>query len=163
MVIGTFGVGTNAASSARQNLDRLFAFDAVSSIVFGALALTIPHFLVEKFFLANDNRNDYNHSVHEVVRLYACLRLACGWMLWNIRRVDDGMLRRQVCEGLLVCYVLQALTVLRAQFTDRRTFILNWIAIVILVGLSIAYGTFRFRKGGNLIKIYELPTSTTLQ
>lgn len=168
-IMMTAGGGSNSAtSSARLALDQLFAFDAIASMGFGVIALIIPHFLVEKLFLSSTNEKDgnytgYNHSVHEMVRLYACLRLACGWMLWNIRQVDDGMFRRHVCEGLLVCYVLQALTVLRAQFTDRRTIILNWIAIIILLLLSAAYGSFRFRKGGNLIKIYELPTSSALR
>ena len=147
-----------ATSSARVALDRLFAFDAIASIAFGVIALVIPHFLAEKLFLSTDHQNTtigYNHSVHEVVRLYACLRIACGWILWNIRYVDDGLFRRHVCEGLLVCYILQAITVIRAQLTDRRTILLNYIAILILLALATAYGSFRFQKGGNLIKIYE--------
>jgi hypothetical protein len=95
-------------------------------------------------------------------RLYGCLRLACGWILWHIRQVDDGRFRRHVCEALSVCYLLQALAVTRAQFTDRHVLI-NWIAIVLLLALAIAYGSFRFGKGGNLIKIYELPTASALQ
>ena len=61
-----------------------------------------------------------------------------------------------------MCYVLQALAVLRAQFTDRHS-IINWIAIIVLSILAAAYGSFRFRKGGNLIKIYELPTAANLR
>ena len=94
--------------------------------------------------------------------LYGCLRVACGWILWHVRSVDDGRFRRSVCEALCFCYVLQALAVMRAQFTDRHT-VLNWVAILILTILSAAYGSFRFRRGGNLIKIYELPSSTILQ
>lgn len=94
--------------------------------------------------------------------LYGCLRLACGWILWHVRAVDDGRFRRSVCEALCVCYIIQALSVMRAQFTDQHT-VVNWLAIIILIILSIAYGSFRFRKGGNLIKIYELPTSGNLQ
>lgn len=93
-------------------------------------------------------------------RLYGCLRLACGWILWHIRFVDDGMFRRHVCEALFVCYMLQALAVIRAQFTDRHVLI-NWVAIILLIGMSFLYGSFRFGKGGNLIKIYELPTGAS--
>jgi hypothetical protein len=89
--------------------------------------------------------------------LYGCLRLACGWILWHVRAVDDGRFRKHVCEALAVCYSLQALAVLRAQFTDRNAYI-NWFAIVLLTIMAMAYGSFRFRKGGNIIKIYELPT-----
>ena len=92
-------------------------------------------------------------------RLYGCLRLACGWILWHVRNVDDGRFRKHTCEALFVCYVLQAVAVLRAQFTDRHTWI-NWVAIALLLSLSLAYATFRFGKGGNLIKIYELPTGS---
>jgi hypothetical protein len=35
----------------------------------------------------------------------------------------------------------------------------NWVAIVVLLALAAYYASFRFGKGGNLIKIYELPTS----
>ena len=94
-------------------------------------------------------------------RLYGCLRLACGWILWHARPVDDGRFRKHICEALLVCYSLQALAVLRAQFTDRHTLV-NWIAIILLTSLAAAYGQFRFGKGGNSIKVYELPTGSNL-
>jgi hypothetical protein len=180
----------------RVQLDRLFAFDAAISVVFGLLALLAPHGIISKI------GGGYNHSVHETLRfvfhlfllcthslsvslslertsvsvssasfislprvlyrLYGCLRLACGWILWHVRPVDDGRFRKHICEALFVCYVLQALAVIRAQFTDRRYSIINWIAIALLMMLASAYGSFRFRKGGNLIKIYELPTSANL-
>lgn len=168
----SFATGSNfqVISSSRQALDRLFTLDAIASMIFGVVALLMPHFLVEKLFLSSSlsptneqHGTNYNHSVHEMVRLYACLRVACGWILWNVRRVDDGILRKHICEGLLVCYILQTITVLRAQLTDRKTVIVNWIAIFVLLLLSIAYGSFRFAKHGNLIKVYELPTSSILR
>ena len=73
-----------------------------------------------------------------------------------------GIFRRHVCEALFCCYILQALATMRAQFTGEHVLI-NWIAIVILLALSFAYGSFRFGKGGNLIKVYELPTASTLR
>jgi len=51
---------------------------------------------------------------------------------------------------------------MRAQFTDRHSLI-NWMVIVLMSIMALAYGSFRFRKGGNLIKIYELPTGGNLQ
>jgi hypothetical protein len=94
--------------------------------------------------------------------LYGCLRLACGWIIWHARPVDDGRFRKHICEALFVCYVLQAMAVMRAQFTGRQS-VINWIAIVLLSIMATAYGSFRFRKGGNLIKIYELPTGGNLR
>lgn len=142
---------------AREQLDRLFSFDACFSLVFGTISLLAPHGIITKF-----SGGEYNHSVHETLRLYGCLRLACGWILWHARAVDDGRFRKHICEALFVCYTLQALAVIRAQFTDQHTFI-NWIAIISLFILAFAYGSFRFRKGGNLIKIYELPTGGNLR
>ena len=81
-----------------------------------------------------------------------------GWIIFHIRSVDDGRSRRSVCESLCVCYMLQALVVLRAQFTDRKNTI-NWIAIVLLLAIGTCYGRFRFGKGGGMIKVYELPIS----
>ncbi|KAG7374106.1 hypothetical protein IV203_013201 [Nitzschia inconspicua] len=141
--------------SPREQLDRLFACDAAFSLVFGLLALLAPHGVLSKI------AGGYNHSVHEAFRLYGCLRLSCGWIVWHARPVDDGRFRKHVCEALFVCYVLQTLAVIRAQFTDRYSTI-NWIAIILLSILAAAYGSFRFRKGGNLIKIYELPTGANL-
>jgi len=77
----------------------------------------------------------------------------------HLRCVDDGKFRRTVCESLCACYALQSLAVLRAQFTDRAN-IINWIAIIVLIGVGSCYGRFRFGKGGELIKVYELPMST---
>lgn len=145
----------------REQLDRLFAVDAGFSVVFGTLALLTPHGIIQHLA----GRGGYNHSVHETLRLYGCLRLACGWILWHARPVDDGRFRKHICEALFVCYVLQALAVIRAQLTDggRQHSFINWIAIVLLTLLATAYGSFRFRRGGNLIKIYELPTGSNLR
>ena len=96
-------------------------------------------------------------------RLYGCLRLACGWILWHARAVDDGRFRKRTCEALFVCYTLQVLAVFRAQFTDDQPSYTNWISMILLAILAAAYGSFRFRKGGNLIKIYELPTGSNMQ
>lgn len=139
--------------SARQGLDRLFVVDAVTSVAFGVLSLLAPHGLVTRI-----SGGEYNHAAHEAARLYGCLRIAMGWIVLHMRTVDDGKFRRSVCEGLCACYTLQALAVLRAQFTDRTTW-LNWVAMVVLLALAGSYGRFRFGKGGELIKIYELPST----
>ena len=93
-------------------------------------------------------------------RLYGCLRIAMGWIIFHIRSVDDGRFRRSVCEALFVCYLLQAIAVLRAQFTDRRN-MFNWVAICLLSLIGFCYGRFRFGRGGNMIKVYELPQNNT--
>jgi hypothetical protein len=44
-------------------LDQLYAADAVLSLVFGVVALTIPH-----IFIARLAGGSYNHAVHETLR-----------------------------------------------------------------------------------------------
>ena len=48
--------------SPREQLDRLFAFDATFSVIFGSLALLAPHGVVSTI------AGSYNHSVHETLR-----------------------------------------------------------------------------------------------
>ena len=50
-------------NSAREQLDRLFAFDAGASFVFGILALLAPHGV-----LTFVNGGLYSHGVHETLR-----------------------------------------------------------------------------------------------
>mmetsp|Transcript_2651 Transcript_2651/g.3904 ORF Transcript_2651/g.3904 Transcript_2651/m.3904 type:complete len:148 (-) Transcript_2651:674-1117(-) len=134
----------------RRHLDFLLLFDAISSFLFGTVALVTPHGLLQRIV-----GGVYNHDAHEILRLYGCLRIAMGWVIFHIRSVDDGRFRRSVCEALFFCYLLQAAAVLRAQFTDRKN-AMNWFAIILLTVVGSCYGRFRFGKGGNMIKIYEL-------
>jgi len=138
----------------RKRLDYLFLFDASLSVAFGLACLIAPHTFIAAISGA------YNHNTHETLRLYACLRIAVGWILFNVRSLDDGRFRRSVCEALCACYALQTIVVLRAQFTDRRNWI-NWLSILLFVSVGTLYFRFRFGKSGDLIKIYELPTSSS--
>ncbi len=96
----------------RRQLDNLFLLDATASLVLGGISLLAPHGFIQAL------SGGYNHNTHEALRLYGCLRIAVGWILFNVRSVDDGRFRRSVCEALCACYALQSIAVLRAQFTD---------------------------------------------
>jgi hypothetical protein len=54
---------TTSYSSTRLHLDRLLAADAVLSVVFGVLALTMSHRTFQDL-----TGGSYHHAVHEVVR-----------------------------------------------------------------------------------------------
>eukprot|EP00956_Cyclotella_meneghiniana_P009595 scaffold13236_cov82-Cyclotella_meneghiniana.AAC.8 len=97
------------------------------------------------------------HASYSFISVWSYRFAVTSWIVAEDRRaVDDGRFRRNVCEALFFCYVLQAIAVLRAQFTDRSTAV-NWIAITLLSLMGFGYGRFRFGKGGDLIKVYELP------
>ena len=54
--------------SNRELLDKLFAADAVISMMFGIITLITPH-----VFIAELAGGSYNHSVHEALRyIYTC-------------------------------------------------------------------------------------------
>ena len=145
----------------RHTLDALFCIDAALSVISGLLLTFTPHRVLLLSTVAS--AATYSHPTHEALRLYGCLRLAVGWILLKIRHVDDGRFRRGVTEALCFSYILQSLVVLRAQLTadadaDAGGWI-NWLAFLVLAGIAAGYGTFRFGRGGRLIKVYELPTS----
>ena len=53
-----------SSSSPREQLDRLFAFDAIFSVIFGTLSLLAPHGIISWM----SGAAGYNHSVHETLR-----------------------------------------------------------------------------------------------
>jgi hypothetical protein len=51
------------SSTAREQLDRLFAIDSGASITFGILSLLAPHGVLKEL-----GGGFYNHDVHEILR-----------------------------------------------------------------------------------------------
>jgi hypothetical protein len=83
------------------------------------------------------------------------LTLAQGWLVWRTRLVSDALVRRTFCQAYCICFSLQALALVRAQFSapDSHS-MLHWINILVLGGLGAAYGYFLAFK---TIKAFELP------
>lgn len=134
----------------RRQLDRLFAVHMVIAVVTGALCFLTPHSLMAPM-LGDAN----SHLAHEFVRLYGALTLAQGWMVWRTRLVSDALIRRTFCQAYCICFLLQALALLRAQLSAPESHSsLHWINILLLGGLGIAYGYFLVFK---TIKAFELP------
>jgi hypothetical protein len=55
----------NPHNQLRKTLDRLFAFDAASSVAFGVVALLAPHGIVKWI---TGGAAFYSHGVHETLR-----------------------------------------------------------------------------------------------
>ena len=66
----------------RQNLDQLFALDAILSVIFGSLALLAPHGVLT--FLSG---GFYNHSVHETLRSVTAHR-SCMFVADSMEKID---------------------------------------------------------------------------
>lgn len=97
----------------------------------------------------------YNHMAHEFVRLYGCLTLAIGYIVWSTKTINDARLQRAISETFALCYTLQSLAMLRAQFTspDGHT-LSHWFIAMIFLMIGGAYGYIRFVRK---IKSFELP------
>ncbi|ETI39230.1 hypothetical protein F441_14987 [Phytophthora nicotianae CJ01A1] len=135
----------------RRQLDRLFAVHMVIAVVTGALCFLTPHSLMAP--MLGDGNN--THMAHEFVRLYGALTLAQGWMVWRTRLVSDALIRRTFCQAYCICFLLQAVALLRAQIASPESHsMLHWINILLLGGLGCAYGYFLVFK---TIKAFELP------
>lgn len=138
-------------ASVRRELDRLFAVHMVIAVLTGALCFFTPHSLLAP--LLGDA--GHTHMAHEFVRLYGALTLAQGWMVWRTRLVSDAIVRRTFCQAYCICFLLQALVLLRAQVASPENHsMLHWINILFLGALSCAYGYFLVFKS---IKAFELP------
>ena len=96
----------------KMQLRDIMRYHAFTSICLGFATLILPHtFLME----VNDS---YSHYSHEFIRLYGCMTLAIGWVVWKSQGIKDGRLARALTETFCVSYGLQSLVMLRAQFTN---------------------------------------------
>jgi len=94
---------------------------------------------------------------HEYVRLYGVLNIAIGWLIWKLRDASDGRIGQAIAEAFAVCYLLQFLVMLRAQFSNPEGHsVLHWMVALVFGGLAYAYIYIRFFKK---IKYFELPGS----
>lgn len=76
-------------------------------------------------------------------------------MVWRTRLVSDALVRRTFCQAYCACFCLQALVLVRAQWSAPSSHsALHWLNILLLGGLGAAYGYFLFFK---TIKAFELP------
>lgn len=76
-------------------------------------------------------------------------------MVWRTRLVSDALVRRTFCQAYCVCFLLQALALIRAQLAAPENHsALHWFNVLVLSGLGAAYGYFLFFK---TIKAFELP------
>jgi hypothetical protein len=75
---------------------------AVICIVIGFGTFILPH----GFYSVKSG--GYNHFAHEFIRLYGCLTLAIGYLVWSTRDIKDGRLLRSLSEAFAICYLLQS-------------------------------------------------------
>ena len=114
----------------------------------GLGTLVLPH----RYYSSSTG---YNHFAHEFVRLYGCLTLGIGYLVWMTKDIKDGRLLRAVTETFAMSYGLQALAMLRAQFAspDGHS-MFHWFILVLFACVS---GLYSFVRLARKMKDFELP------
>ena len=144
---GVQSKATNLINGAKEmDLRQIMRMHAFTSIVLGVGTLLLPH-----AFLGTG----YSHFSHEFIRLYGCLTLSIGWVVWKSQGVKDGRLARALTETFAISYCLQSIVMLRAQFTHPEGHTtLHWMIGLAFGVLGLAYLYIRWVKK---IKYFALP------
>jgi hypothetical protein len=66
------------------DIQSVMQFHSVVSIFIGLGSFLLPHQFYSQF--------GYNHFAHEFVRLYGCMTLGIGYLVWKTREIKDGRL-----------------------------------------------------------------------
>lgn len=131
------------------DLRQVMKIHAFVCVLLGLSTLSLPH-----SFIAKAN-NGYSHMTHEWLRLYGCLSLSIGWLAWKLQAIRDGRIMRAISEAFAICYVLKAMVMFRAQFTNPLGHsLIHWMIALLFLGLGSLYGHIRFARR---IKGFELP------
>jgi hypothetical protein len=131
---------------------KLFKIHALFCMALGLFLSLLPR----RFFSSMAN-SQYDHMAHECIRLYGVLNLAIGWLIWRLRDITDGRMGQAIAEAFAVCYLLQFLVMLRAQFSNPDGHsLLHWVVALVFGGLAYSFVYIRFFKK---IKFFELPGS----
>eukprot|EP01041_Mallomonas_annulata_P005878 gene5878-11872_t len=133
--------------AAEFDLKRLMLLHAISCMFSGTACLLLPH--------SFGAYSSYNHMTHEFIRLYGALSLGIGWLVWKTRDISDGRLKRAISESFALCYLLQAISMARAQTTNPHGHsAFHWLISISFACIGGLYLYIRFIKK---IKTFDLP------
>lgn len=151
----SFFVGKNP----KTRVNRLFAVHALIMAVVGAVSASFPEVLV---YLLHHNAEGF-HARHEggaariafvTMRVFGCFLMAQAYVLYVLRTVSDGTIRRAVVQSYFVAFGLTTVALARAQLTeDMPVRISNWLVISIFAVLTGAYAWYSFFER---ISVFEL-------
>ena len=109
-------------------------------------------FLPHRFY---SSLSGYNHFAHEFIRLYGCLSLGIGYLVWMTKDVKDGRLLRALTETFAISYGLQAVAMLRAQLTNPEGH--SYFHWYILLQFTFISGLYAYCRLSKKMKDFELP------
>mmetsp|Transcript_2703 Transcript_2703/g.4908 ORF Transcript_2703/g.4908 Transcript_2703/m.4908 type:complete len:159 (+) Transcript_2703:77-553(+) len=134
------------------DIQHIMLVHAIQCMIFGFTAIILPH----SFFSIRRFGNSYNAVAHEFMRMYGALLLAIGWLTFRTRNIPDGRLKKIIAETFAIVYPLQAVIMLRAEFTYSReshSFV-HWSTAIVFLTIGSFYGYLRFVRK---LKEFELP------
>lgn len=125
---------------------------AVFSIIYGSAIIFLPHGFYERF-------GTYNFLTHESSRLYGCLTVGIGWLVWKTRLISDGRLTRALTEAFSIAFISQALVMFKALYSNSKDYTaasttLHLSVAMCFLFIGILYLIVRIVKK---IKDFELP------
>jgi hypothetical protein len=133
------------------NMRTVVKVHAIVCMFLGTFAALAP----KRLAYDRDHVGEYNHMAHEFVRLYGCLTIAIGWFVWTTKKITDGRIVRAISEVFALAYILQALVMLRAQFTNPRGHsFFHWMVALVFTAIGAGYTLVRL---GGRIKDFSLP------
>ena len=123
------------------DLRSIQKLNSLVSVFLGLCCVLLPHRFV------SSPTGAYNHFGHEMVRLYGCVSAGIGYLVYHTRTIKDGRLMRATTEAFGLCYGLQALVILRAQFASPEGHsTLHWVVALVFASFSALYVAARLSK-----------------
>eukprot|EP00397_Hematodinium_sp_SG-2012_P057853 GEMP01072712.1.p1 GENE.GEMP01072712.1~~GEMP01072712.1.p1 ORF type:complete len:149 (+),score=28.38 GEMP01072712.1:59-505(+) len=129
----------------KVKLDRLFLAHAAVSCVVGIVAYVVPGLfgfcLGEEFLLhhAGDGK-----KTDLTVRLYGALLFGQAYIVYKMRRVTEGEVRRALVQAFTAVFTASGLALTRSHFTDESIPLVNWVNMLVVWTLAGFYGHFAF-------------------
>eukprot|EP00928_Gymnodinium_smaydae_P076835 TRINITY_DN59930_c0_g1_i1.p1 TRINITY_DN59930_c0_g1~~TRINITY_DN59930_c0_g1_i1.p1 ORF type:complete len:190 (-),score=37.88 TRINITY_DN59930_c0_g1_i1:56-571(-) len=145
--------GVVSGSAAQKGLlDLLLACHGAVAAVSGSLAVLFPHLF--GFFLGEEWHGNFRWNpddgqvkiTHVIIRLYGALILGQALIVWQVRLISDGEIRRGIVRAYFVVFTLTAAVLMRSHFTSDHWHMTNWLNILAFLGLALFYGWFYWFK-----------------
>mmetsp|Transcript_234 Transcript_234/g.791 ORF Transcript_234/g.791 Transcript_234/m.791 type:complete len:162 (+) Transcript_234:94-579(+) len=144
----------------KLGLDLLFYIHAGFACSIGLFAVLTPHlfgwFLGEEFHGSwrwNPSEGQVKVT-HVVIRLYGALIFSQSFIVWQVRRTQDLELRQAVVRAYCIMFMLSSVVLLRAHITEEHWHPLNWLNLLVFMGLTAAYSYFVWAMP---MKFFESP------
>ncbi|CAE8713460.1 unnamed protein product, partial [Polarella glacialis] len=132
----------------KTRLNYLLLAHTVVAATFGTVAFLLPHLF--GFFLGEEWHGSWRFNpeegqvkiTHVVIRIYGALIVGQSLIVWEVRKTDDGVVRRAIVRAYFVVFTLTTLALLRAQLTDSTWHVANLLNLLLFGALAGFYGWF---------------------